>query len=245
MRTWGTTRRKLKASVGVADAGYGVSTPFLAGPEERGLSHVLALTRKEVARAEETGPHRPAYDRLGPPTLPRYRTPPRAVSALAAQVGAEQFTEVTWWHGSKGAMTSRFTVLTIRPAGKQFLAAAQNAGGGRHRWDGVLPARTLLVEWPQGQDAPTGYWISNPSASTSVADLVWWAKMRRRIEHGYCELRHGLGLDHVEGRTWRGWHHHGTLVSAAHAFLTLRRLEPKVHRPASPSPRSSTPCRAC
>ncbi|MFE1886857.1 transposase, partial [Streptomyces diastatochromogenes] len=21
--------------------------------------------------------------------------------------------------------------------------------------------------------------------------------------------QHGLGLDHFEGRTWRGWHHHG------------------------------------
>ncbi|MFE9046266.1 hypothetical protein ACFYOG_35950 [Streptomyces sp. NPDC007818] len=54
-------------------------------------------------------------------------------------------------------MTSRFTVLTIRPAGKQSLAAAQSAGGGRNRWDGVLPARTLLVEWPHGQGTPTGY----------------------------------------------------------------------------------------
>ncbi|MEU9671046.1 hypothetical protein AB0E25_36890 [Streptomyces bobili] len=43
-------------------------------------------------------------------------------------------------------MTSRFAVLTVRPAGKQSLAAAQEAGGGRNRWDSVLPTRTLLVE---------------------------------------------------------------------------------------------------
>ncbi|GHB79386.1 hypothetical protein GCM10010331_78700 [Streptomyces xanthochromogenes] len=144
----------------VADAGYGVSTPFRTGLEERRLSYVLALTGKEVAHAEEAEPHRPAYGGLGPPTLPRYRTPPRAVSALAEETGPEQFTQVTWRQGSKGPMTSRFTVLTIRPAGKQSLAAAQNAGDGRNRWDGVLPARTLLVEWPEEQDAPTGYRIS-------------------------------------------------------------------------------------
>ncbi|MDH6711419.1 SRSO17 transposase [Kitasatospora sp. MAA19] len=45
-------------------------------------------------------------------------------------------------------------------------------------------------------------------------------------------MKHGLGLDHFEGRTWRGWHHHVTLVTAAHAFLTLRRLDPKVEAPA-------------
>lgn len=166
------------------------------------------------------------------PPFPRYRTPPRTVCALATEAGADRFTEVTWRQGSKGTMTSRFAVLTVRPAGKQSLAAAQEAGGGRNRWDGVLPVQTLLVEWPDGQDAPTDYWISNLPATTPAADLVRWAKMPWRIEHDYRELKHGLGLDHFEGRTWRGWHHHVTLVTAAQAFLTLRRLDPKsTHRP--------------
>ncbi|MBB4899285.1 hypothetical protein [Streptomyces griseomycini] len=39
---------------------------------------------------------------------------------------------------------SRFTVPTVRRAGKQSLAAAREAGGGRNRWDGVLPIRTLV-----------------------------------------------------------------------------------------------------
>lgn len=157
---------QLEALVVVADAGYGVRTPFRTGLEERRLSYVLALTGKEVAHADEAEPHRPTHVGLGPPTLACYRTPPRAVSALAEETGPEQFTQVAWRQGSKGPMTSRFTVLTIRPAGKQSLAAAQNAGGGRNRWDGVLPARTLLLEWPEGQGAPTGYWISNLPATT-------------------------------------------------------------------------------
>ncbi|WP_367838076.1 IS701 family transposase [Streptomyces rochei] len=223
---------QLKAPVVVADAGYGVCTPFRLGLEERGLAYVLALTGKEVAHPEHALPHQPDYGGLGPPTLPRYRTPPHAVSVLASEAGDGRFTEVTWRRGSKGVMTSRFAVMTVRPAGKQSLAAVQEAGGGRNRWDGVLPARTLLVEWPDGQDAPTGYWISNLPVTTPVTDLVRWAKMRWRIEHDYRELKHGLGLDHFEGRTWRGWHHHVTLVTAAQAFLTLRRLDPKAHMPA-------------
>lgn len=54
-----------------------------------------------------------------------------------------------------------------------------------------------------------------------------WAKMRWRIEHDYRELKHGLGLDHFEGRSWQGWHHHVTLVTAVQAFLTLHRNDPK------------------
>ncbi|MET8971286.1 hypothetical protein ABZX80_24430 [Streptomyces hydrogenans] len=122
---------------------------------------------------------------------------------------------------------------------------AQTAGGGRSGWDGVLQARPLLVEWPEGQDAPTGYWISNLPATTPVADLVRRAKMCWRIEHDYRELKHGLGLDHFEGRTWCGRHHHVTLVTAAQAFLTLRRVDPKAHTPAWPSTRSSTLFRTC
>jgi hypothetical protein len=44
------------------------------------------------------------------------------------------------------------------------------------------------------------------------------------IEQDYRELKGALGLDHVEGRGWPGWHHHVTLVSVAHGFLTLERL---------------------
>ncbi|MFE7520427.1 IS701 family transposase [Streptomyces halstedii] len=222
---WGLT-----APVVVADVGYGVSTPFRHGLQERGLSYVLALTGKEVAHELDMEPHQPGYGGLGPPTLPRYRTAPRSLSLHAVDAAAAgHFTEVNWRQGSKGPMTSRFAVLTLRPAGKQSLAGAQAAGGGRNQQDGVLPTSTVLVEWPAGVDAPTGYWISNLSPETPTAQLVRWAKMRWRIEHDYRELKHGLSLDHFEGRTWRGWHHHVTLVTAAQAFLTFRWLDPKVH----------------
>jgi SRSO17 transposase len=89
----------------------------------------------------------------------------------------------------------------------------------------------------------TEYWLSNLPAHTPIAELVRLAKVRWRIEHDYRELKHGLGLDHFEGRSWPGWHHHITLVTAAHAFITEQRLSPKVPGPASPSTKSSTPSR--
>ena len=62
----------------------------------------------------------------------------------------------------------------------------------------------------------------------SLPELVRLAKIRWRIEHDYRELKTGLGLDHFEGRSWLGWHHHVTLVTAAHLFLTILRLaDPK------------------
>jgi SRSO17 transposase len=166
----------------------------------------------------------PEYGGLGPPTLPRYR---EAAKPLTSFVDSDtRFESVTWRQGSKGMMTSRFTVLEVRPSGKEATRTAQEAAGGRSRWNGVLPMLTLLIEQPAAAE-PTGYGTTNLPATTPTADLVRWAKMRWRIEHGYRELKHGLGLDHFEGRTWRGWHHHVTLVTAAQAFLTLRRVDPK------------------
>ena len=94
---------------------------------------------------------------------------------------------------------------------------------------GRRPARRARC-WSNGPptaEAPTDYWLSNLPADTPLADLVRLAKIRWRIEHDYRELKHGLGLDHFEGRSWPGWHHHVTLVTAAHAFLTEQRLDPK------------------
>ena len=86
--------------------------------------------------------------------------------------------------------------------------------------DGSLPECWLLVEWPEGASEPTDYWLSTLPPDTPIDELVRLGKIRWRIEHDYRELKHGLGLDHFEGRTFIGWHHHVTLVTAAHLFVT-------------------------
>ncbi|WSK03479.1 IS701 family transposase [Kitasatospora sp. NBC_01300] len=225
--SWG-----LAPQVVVADAGYGQSAAFRHALRSRGLDYIVAVRGDETAHRHDAEPVAPAYGGAGRRTLPRYRTDSVALHELATEGGRRAFRQVTWRQGSRGAMRSRFRVLQVRPAGKipRTLAAAEAGGGAA--WNGVLPAETLLVEWPPGATAPTDYWLTNLPPDTVIRRLVRLAKIRWRIEHDYREMKHGLGLDHFEGRTWRGWHHHVTLVTAAHAFLTLRRLDPKVETPA-------------
>lgn len=124
-------------------------------------------------------------------------------------------------------MRGRSLAMDVRLAGRSARQAALPGAGGSGSWDGVLPAQRLVFERPAHQDAPTDYWLTSLPADTALRYLVRVAKIRWRIEHDYRELKHSLGLDHYEGRTWRGWYHHVTLVSAAQAFLTLRRPDPK------------------
>ncbi len=41
------------------------------------------------------------------------------------------------------------------------------------------------------------------------------------MEQGYQQMKQELGLDHFEGRSWRGFHHHVCLVMLAYGFLAL------------------------
>jgi SRSO17 transposase len=143
----------------------------------------------------------------------RYPDKPQSLRDLVLDAGHGAARSLTWREGDRGPLSSHFIALRVRPAND-----AQRDD------DGVLPERWLLAEWPQGKPEPVKYWLSNLLPDTSIAALVQAAKLRWRVEHDYRELKQCLGLDHYEGRTYRGLHHHLTCVTVAHAFLTCCRL---------------------
>ena len=79
------------------------------------------------------------------------------------------------------------------------------------------------MDWPKGQKEPRKYWLSTVPEHASIEDLVHLAEIRWRIDRDYQEMKSELGLGQYEGRSWRGFHHHGTLCIAAYAFLAAER----------------------
>jgi SRSO17 transposase len=209
----------------VADAGYGDITAFRQGLTDRDIPYVVAAKAATSAHPGDAAPAAPPRPGRGRPPMPRYPDKPSNLEALALAAGPAAARGVTWREGSKAtaenptaAMSSRFLALRVRPANHHTPRDD----------DGALPEVWLLAEWPTDADKPTDYWLSTLPADTSLEDLVRLAKIRWRIEHDYRELKTGLGLDHFEGRSWLGWHHHATMVSAAHLFITTLRLtDPK------------------
>ena len=53
--------------------------------------------------------------------------------------------------------------------------------------------------------------------------LVHLLKERWRTERVYQDLKGELGLDHFEGRRFRGWHHHVSVALCCFAFLAAER----------------------
>jgi SRSO17 transposase len=90
----------------------------------------------------------------------------------------------------------------------------------------------LIIEWPDGANAPSDYWLSNLAEDEPRERLARLARLRWSVELDYRQLKGELGLDHYEGRSYLGFHHHTALVTCAHAFLTEERLRPKARRPA-------------
>jgi len=201
--------------VALADSAYGDVTEFRQALDDGRWLYCVGIssTLKVVAADHDFGPV-PQYRGTGrPPSRPvTVRAGAAAPSVKAwATARAAAFRPVTWREGSKGKLTSRFAAWRVRPAHR--LSAGQEP----------LAECWLLVEWPDGEAEPTKYFFSNLPAGTSLRRLVRTAKSRWWVEHSYKELKDELGLDHFEGRGWRGWHHHVTLVLLAYGFLVLRR----------------------
>ncbi|MGH7353318.1 MAG: IS701 family transposase [Candidatus Rokuibacteriota bacterium] len=199
----------------VADAGYGDTTAFRDALTTAGLTYVVGVKKETTAWSPGAGPRPPKRwkGRGRPPTRVR-RTAmhtPRSLKYLASALPATAWRTVTWRDGTRGGMRSRFARLRVRPAHRDEQRAAPR------------PAEWVLIEWPRGDAEPTKYWLSTLPEPTPLADLVRLAKLRWRIERDYQELKDELGLDHFEGRGWRGFHHHGALCIAAYAFLAAER----------------------
>jgi SRSO17 transposase len=199
----------------VSDAGYGVVTAFRDALTEQGIPYVVGITAETTVWRPGTEPLRaPSYGGLGrPPKLIRRSKNRRPVSirALAEVLPASAWQTITWRQGSRGVMRSRFACLRVRPAHRDELR------------DRAREVEWLLIEWPRGEVAPTKSWLSTLPADTPREQLIRLAKLRWRIERDYEELKQEVGLDHFEGRGWRGFHHHGVLCIAAYAFLAAER----------------------
>jgi SRSO17 transposase len=134
------------------------------------------------------------------------------LSAFAGDLNAKQFRTVSWRDGSKGRLGGRFYAARIYSAERHTKKTRP-----------TLKPIWLIVEDTGEEKRPFKFYFSNLPESTSLRQLVTLIKLRWRVERDYQELKSEIGLDHFEGRTWRGFHHHATLCAVAHGFLALRR----------------------
>ena len=197
----------------VADVGYGNTTEFRTGLAERKLLFAVGVQHTTAVWADSGNLVNPSLRRRGRPRRKPLKVgAPMSVSEVSQSLPQERWQRVTWREGTKGPMTSRFTATRVLPSHS-------------YQHDGLKEEPLwLLVEWPEDEAAPTKFWFANLPEDASLLSLVRLAKIRWWIEQGYQQLKDELGLDHYEGRSWQGWHHHVTMTMLAFGFLTLENL---------------------
>ncbi len=193
----------------VADAGYGNAGELRDGLAERGLRYVVGVAPDTVVFTEPprwVRRPKPLHGRTSQRWWPAADSPrPIAVGELAGRLARER---VAWRDGTKGRLSAPFAWVRV------WVAA-----GWRH---GVFvrPAEQwLLVEEQPGGEIKCA--LSNLPPGAPVLEAVRLWKQRWRVEQGHQQMKEELGLDHFEGRSWRGFHHHVALVILAYGFLLL------------------------
>ena len=207
----------------LADSAYGDDTAFRTRLAELELEYVVAVRAETSVYGPETTFAVPQRNgRSGRPRkVARPDRKPESVRSLAERLPAMAWTTLPCRTTPAGEdVPGRFAfvrVVATHPV-------RNNNRPPREEW--------LIIDWPETEEAPTDYWLSNLAEDEPLERLARLARLRWTIELDYRQLKGELGLDHYEGRSYLGFHHHTALVTCAHAFLTLERLDPKAPRPA-------------
>jgi SRSO17 transposase len=191
-------RDGVPGSILLADSAYGDSSDFRRTVRILGLDYGVGIHGPtKVWRVDKR------LRRNGP-----------AISALdlALAIGVKGFRRCTWREGTKGRLSSRFALRRV--------VAAHD--------DGTDPAQRedewLLMEWPDDEPKPTKFFLVTLPRSASRKQIVRIVKERYRTERLYEDLKGELGLDHFEGRSFPGWHHHVSVALSCYAFVLSERV---------------------
>jgi SRSO17 transposase len=198
----------------LADAAYGNSGKFRQGLRDRKLEYNVAINPTTTVWRPNQGPDPVAeYSGNGRPSTRRLpgEFHPVSVAEFTRELGPSRFKTLRLTRGRQKPKETRAAFVRIRTAH----GAYKGHPPGDKEW--------LIVIWPEGQQEPSDYFLSNLGRRVRPKRLLDIACLRWRVERDYQDMKQEVGLEHHEGRSWVGLHHHLTICMAAHAFLASQR----------------------
>jgi SRSO17 transposase len=181
----------------LADSAYGMSAWFREAVRCEGMDYGVAI---QCSTRVWT------LDSLG-----RRQNEPVRVDALADSLGRSAFRRVTWRDGTKRKMSSFFCFRRVKVEQQDGQTTAER----EPIW--------LVMEWPEGEASAAKFLLTTLPRRMSKKQIVRVVKERWRTEQAYQEMKGELGLDHFEGRSFPGWHHHISVVLSCYAFVVAER----------------------
>lgn len=214
--------RKLPHAAIVGDAGYGDNAEFRRALRDRREPYVLGVNPSQLRVLDATVPITPPHTkgRPGrPETHPTHSAGAKRESPRHIARRVPDWPRIEWSEGTKEPLTGLFWRTRVR--------VVEGPKERRYVTDEVA---WLLLEKRSHELKAYLCWGLDEA---SLDELVATAHLRWTIEQFHREAKQMLGLDQFEGRTWKGWHHHVTMVLLAYAYLALHRAQ---HGDAHPLP---------
>lgn len=131
---------------------------------------------------------------------------PQRIDKIIAALPKSAFRRYHFRQGSRGPLSARFAFLRVQVP-----------------QDEIDQSLWLILEWRDDETTPSRAHLSSLPTTTSRTRLIYLMRERYRTEQVYRECKQELGLDRYEGRKWRGFEHHVTVVLCCYAFLIAER----------------------
>jgi SRSO17 transposase len=177
----------------LADSFYGHARPFREAVRLMGFDYGVAIY---------------ASDRMHMLDAQGGRSALQSAKDIALGLGSEAFRTYQWREGTNGWLRSRFAFRRVQVADEAGLAS---------------PPEWLMIEWPEHASEPTKFLLTTLRKRMPKKAIVRLVMERYRTEQVYEEMKGELGLDHFEGRSYRGWHHHVSVALCCYAFVVAER----------------------
>jgi SRSO17 transposase len=203
----------------LADAEYGQAADFRHGLSDRDLTWAVGiLPNQKVYPADVEIAPAPVRATGRRPKHPVPSAKSQSAEAVFAALSDEMWRAVSWRRGTKGDLRADFAALRIRVADGPVMSGAQHRPG-EEAW--------LVCE--RRGSGERKYYLTNHAEDVSLESLAALIKARWVCEQAHQQMKEELGLDHFEGRSWLGLHHHVLMTMIAFAFLQHLRLGGKNH----------------
>ena len=191
-------RNGIPGDILVADSAYGDSTDFRNAVRALGFDFAVGvLPTLGVVRLDR---------------LDRINAKRESIAELLAALPKKAFRRLTWRDGTRRPLRSRFAFVRVKTTHEDGIPLAER----EPLW--------LVAEWPEGEAKPTKFALTTLPRRMSHKQIVRLLKERWRTERMYEDLKGELGLDHFEGRSFPGWHHHVSVVLCCYAFVVSERV---------------------
>jgi len=188
----------IPGNIMLADSAYGDSTDFRNSVRELGFDFAVGvLPTLGVVRLDRND---------------RINSKPQAVAEVIAALPKKAFRKVTWRDGTKHKLSSRFCFVRVQTTHDDGIPLA------------IREPLWLVAEWPEDEKQPSKFLLTTLPRRMSKKEIVRLLKERWRTERMYEDLKGELGLDHFEGRSFPGWHHHVSVVLCCYAFVVAERV---------------------